>query len=132
MRKLTILVEAFALAAIIVTAITINPQWTQTMAVAVQAAEPPQESAMGKIIAFAQAAGTVAVLTIHPQSAKPWSQMILSVVLKDVCCQGPAHCIDPSYFTGVSVTDAIGSWPHPKSSSSCQVTRVPEDVLRGN
>jgi hypothetical protein len=129
MRKLTVLVEAFALAAIIVTAITINPQWTQTMAVAVQAADPPQESAMGKIIAFAQAAGTVAVLTIHPQSAKP---MILSVVLKDVCCQGPAQCIDPSYFTGVSVTDAIGSWPHPKSSSSRQVTRVPEDVLRGN
>jgi hypothetical protein len=29
---------------------------------------------MSKLIAFAQAAGTVAALTIHPQTAKPWPQ----------------------------------------------------------
>ena len=74
MRKLTVLVDAFVLAAIIVTTITINPQWKQTMAASVQIADPIQESAMGKIIAFAQAAGTVALLTVHPQSAKPWPQ----------------------------------------------------------
>jgi hypothetical protein len=30
---------------------------------------PPQRSAMGKITAFALTVGTVAVLTVHPQSA---------------------------------------------------------------
>jgi len=74
LRKLTVLVEAFVLAVIIVTTITINPQWKQTMAASVQIADPIQENAMGKIIAFAQAAGTVALLTVHPQSAKPWPQ----------------------------------------------------------
>jgi len=39
-----------------------------------QAANPPQERLVRKIIAFAQAAGTVAALTIHPQWAKPWPQ----------------------------------------------------------
>ena len=71
MRKLIVLVEAFALAAGIVTIATINPQTGQMMVAASQAANGPQESAMGKIIAFARAAGTVAVLTVHPQLAKP-------------------------------------------------------------
>ena len=70
MRKLIVL-EAFALAAGIVTMVTINPQTGQMMVVASQAANGPQESAMGKIIAFARAAGTVAVLTVHLQLAKP-------------------------------------------------------------
>jgi hypothetical protein len=51
--------------------VTINPQTGQMMVAASQAANGPQDSAMGKIIAFARAAGTVAVLTVHPQSAKP-------------------------------------------------------------
>ena len=46
----------------------------QMIVAASQAANPPQESVMRKISAFAQAAGTVAVLTVHPQSAKPWPQ----------------------------------------------------------
>ena len=71
MRKLIVLVEAFALAAIIVTMATINPQRGQMMVAASRTANGPQESAMGKIIAFARAAGTVAVLTVHPQLAKP-------------------------------------------------------------
>ena len=71
MRKLILLVEAFALAAGIVMVVTINPQRGQMMVAASRAANGPQESALGKIIAFARAAGTVAVLTVHPQSAKP-------------------------------------------------------------
>ncbi len=51
--------------------VTINPQTGQMMVAASQAANGPQNSAMGKIIAFARAAGTVAMLTVHPQSAKP-------------------------------------------------------------
>ena len=39
-----------------------------------QVANGPQQSAIGKIIAFAQAACPVAKLTIHPQSAKPQAQ----------------------------------------------------------
>jgi hypothetical protein len=74
MRKLIVLVEVIALAAIPVTAIAINPQTAQMMVAASQAANPPQERLVRKIIAFAQAAGTVAALTIHPQSAKPWPQ----------------------------------------------------------
>jgi hypothetical protein len=74
MRKVIVLVEVFALAAIPVTAIAINPQTAQMMVAASQAANPPQERLLRKIIAFAQAAGTVAALTIHPQSAKPWPQ----------------------------------------------------------
>ncbi len=74
MRKLIILTEAFALAALAVTAITINAQTGQMMVAASQIANRPQESAIGKIAAFAQAAGTVAVLTVHPQSPKPWPQ----------------------------------------------------------
>jgi ApbE superfamily uncharacterized protein (UPF0280 family) len=74
MRKIIVLVEVFALAAIPVTAIAINPQTAQMMVAASQAANPPQERLLRKIIAFAQAAGTVAALTIHPQSAKPWPQ----------------------------------------------------------
>jgi hypothetical protein len=53
------------------TSLTINPQTGQMMVAASQAANGPQGSAMGKIIAFARAAGTVAVLTVHPQSATP-------------------------------------------------------------
>jgi hypothetical protein len=71
MRKLIVLVEAFALAAVIVTMASINPQRGQMMVAASRAANGPQESAMGKIIAFARAAGTVAVLTVHPLLAKP-------------------------------------------------------------
>ena len=71
MRKLTLLVEAFALAAGIVAMAIINPQTGQMMVGASRAANGPQESAMGKIIAFARAAGTVAVQTVHPQWAKP-------------------------------------------------------------
>jgi ApbE superfamily uncharacterized protein (UPF0280 family) len=74
MRKIIVLVEVFALAAIPVTAIAINPQTAQMMVAASQVANPPQERLMSKLIAFAQAAGTVAALTIHPQSAKPWPQ----------------------------------------------------------
>ena len=71
MRKLIVLVEALALAACIVIVAAVNPQTGQMMVAASQAANGPQDSAMGKIIAFARAAGTVAVLTVHPQSAKP-------------------------------------------------------------
>jgi hypothetical protein len=71
MRKLIVLVEALALAAGIVAVATINPQTGQTIVAASQAANDPQESAIGKIIAFAKASGTVAVLTVNPQSAKP-------------------------------------------------------------
>ena len=74
MRKLVLLVEAFALAAVAVTAITIDPKTSQMMIAASQIVKRPQESAMSKIIAFAQAAGTVVVLTVHPQSPKPWPQ----------------------------------------------------------
>jgi hypothetical protein len=56
-----------ALASGIVTMATINTQTGQMMVAASRAANGPQESAMGKIIAFARAAGTVAVLTVHPQ-----------------------------------------------------------------
>ena len=66
MRKLTLLVEAFALAAGIVAMAIINPQTGQMMVGASRAANGPQERAMGKIMA-----GTVAVLTVHPQWAKP-------------------------------------------------------------
>ena len=65
------LVEALALAAGIVIVAAVNPPTGQMMVAASQAANGPQDSAMGKIIAFARAAGTVAVLTVHPQSAKP-------------------------------------------------------------
>jgi hypothetical protein len=71
MRKLIVLVEGFALAAVIVTMATIDPQRGQMMVAASRAANGPQESVMGKIIAFVQAAGTVAMLTVNPQSAKP-------------------------------------------------------------
>jgi hypothetical protein len=74
MRKLIVLLEAFALAAVTLTAITINPQTAQMIVAASQAANGPQESALRRIIAFAQAAGTVAMLTVHPQSAKPRPQ----------------------------------------------------------
>ena len=71
MRKLILLVEAFALAAGIVMVVTINPQTGQMMVAASQAANGPHESFMSKVIAFAQAAGTVAMLTVNPQTAKP-------------------------------------------------------------
>ena len=71
MKKIIVLVEAFALAAGIVTVAAVNPQTAQMMVAASKAADGPHESAMAKIIAFAQAAGTVAMLTVSPQSAKP-------------------------------------------------------------
>ncbi len=74
MRKLILLVEVFALAAVLVAAVAINPQTVQMMVAASQAANAPQERVMRKIIAFAQAAATVALLTVHPQSAKPRPQ----------------------------------------------------------
>ena len=74
MRKIIVLVEVFALAAAPVTAVAIYPQAEQMMVAASQAANIPQERVMWKIIAFAQAAATVAVLTVHPQSAKPLPQ----------------------------------------------------------
>jgi hypothetical protein len=70
MRKLIVLLEAFALPAVTLTAITINPQTAQMIVAASQAANGPQESTLRRIIAFAQATGTVAMLTVHPQSAK--------------------------------------------------------------
>jgi hypothetical protein len=70
MRKLIALVEALALAACIVAVATINPQTGQMIIAASQAANDPPESAIGKIIAFAKAAGSVAALTVHPQAAK--------------------------------------------------------------
>jgi hypothetical protein len=70
MRKLSVLLEAFALAAVTLTAISINSDTREMMVAASQIANRPQESAIGKVIAFTQAAGTVAVLTVHPQSAK--------------------------------------------------------------
>ena len=71
MRKLIVLLEAFALAAVTLTAISINSHTREMMVAASQIANRSQESAIGKIIAFVQAAATVAVLTVHPQSAKP-------------------------------------------------------------
>ena len=70
MKKLFVLIEAFALAAVTVGVITINPSTMQMMVAASQAANSPQASAMEKIIAFARAAGTVAMLTVSPQSAR--------------------------------------------------------------
>jgi hypothetical protein len=70
MRKLIALVEALALAAGIVTVVAINPQTGEMMVAASQVANGPHASVVQKIIAFAQAASTVAVLTVHPQSAK--------------------------------------------------------------
>ena len=70
MRKLIVLFEALALAGGIVMMITINPQTVQTMVAASQAANGPHASAIEKIISFARAAGTVAVLTVNPQAAK--------------------------------------------------------------
>lgn len=74
MRVLIVLMEAFALAAGIVMVSTINPQTRQVMVAASQAANGPHASVVHKIIAFAQAAGTVAMLTVHTQLAKPQPQ----------------------------------------------------------
>jgi hypothetical protein len=71
MKKLFVLIEAFAFAAVTVGVITINPPTMQTMVAASQAANSLQASAVEEIIAFARAAGTVAMLTVSPQSAKP-------------------------------------------------------------
>jgi hypothetical protein len=74
MRKIIVLVEIFVFAAFPVTVIAINPQTAQMIVVASQAANLSQGRAMRKIIPFTQAAVTVAALTVHPQSAKPWPQ----------------------------------------------------------
>jgi hypothetical protein len=71
MKKLIVLVEALALAAVIVTVVAVNPQTGQMMVAASQAANGPHASAIEKIIAFARAAGNVAMLTVSPQLAKP-------------------------------------------------------------
>ena len=73
-KKLIVLVEGLALAIGIVTVTSINPQTVEMMVAASQAANHPEQSAIGKIIVFAQAVGNVAMLTVHPQSAKPWPQ----------------------------------------------------------
>jgi hypothetical protein len=70
MKKLFVLIEAFAFAAVTVGVITINPPTMQMMVAASQTANSPQASALEKIIAFARAAGTVVMLTVSPQSAK--------------------------------------------------------------
>ena len=74
MRKLIVLVEALALATCIVAVAYINPQTMEMMIAASQAATSPHASAFEKIIAFAQAAGAVAMLTVNPQLTKPWPQ----------------------------------------------------------
>jgi len=74
MRKLIVLVEALALATGIVAVTFINPDTVEMMVAASQAANRPEQSAIGKIIVFVQAVGNVAMLTVHPQSAKPWPQ----------------------------------------------------------
>ncbi len=68
------LVEALALATDIVAVTFFNPDTVEMMVAASQAANRPEQSAIRKIIVFAQAAGNVAMLTVHPQSAKPWPQ----------------------------------------------------------
>ena len=68
------LVEALALATGIVAVTFINPDTVEMMVAASQAANRPEQSAIGKIIVFVQAVGNVANLTVHPQSAKPWPQ----------------------------------------------------------
>jgi hypothetical protein len=70
MRKLIVLIEAFALAICIVAAASVNPQTVEMMVVASQAANQPEQSAIRKIIVFAQAVGNVAMLTVNPQWAK--------------------------------------------------------------
>jgi Flp pilus assembly protein CpaB len=72
MKKLIVLVEALALATCIVAVAFIIPQTTEMMVAASQAANHPEQSAVRKIIVFAQAVGNV--LTVNPQSAKPWPQ----------------------------------------------------------
>jgi hypothetical protein len=74
MRKLIGLIEALALATCIVAVVSINPQTVEMMVAASQAANRPEQSAIGRIIIFAQAVGNVAMLTVNPQSAKPWPQ----------------------------------------------------------
>jgi hypothetical protein len=74
MRRLIVLVEALALAICIVTVVSINPQTMEMIVAASQAANHPQQSAIRKIIVFAQAVGNVAMLTVNPHSAKPSSQ----------------------------------------------------------
>ena len=67
MSKLIVLVEGLALAIyIIVTVAAINPQTGQLMVAESQTANHPEQNAIGKIIAFAQAVGNVAMLTVHP------------------------------------------------------------------
>lgn len=74
MKKLIVLAEALALATCIVAVAFINPQTTEMMVAASQAANQEGQSAIRKMIVFAQAAGNVAMLTVHPQSAKAWPQ----------------------------------------------------------
>ena len=75
MRKtLVVLIEALALAIGIVTVAFINPDTVEKMVAASQAANRPKQSAIGKVIVFVQAVGNVAMLAVHPQSAKPWPQ----------------------------------------------------------
>jgi uncharacterized protein with PQ loop repeat len=72
MRKLIVFIEALGLAAVTVTAIIMNPRTAEMMVAASQAAISPHASAIEKIIAFAQAASAVALLTVNPQLMKPW------------------------------------------------------------
>jgi hydroxypyruvate isomerase len=75
MRKLIVmLLEGLALATGVVTVAAVNPQTTEMMVAASEAANQEGQSAIRKIIVFAQAAGNVAMLTVHPQSATAWPQ----------------------------------------------------------
>jgi hypothetical protein len=72
MKKLNVLVEALALATCIVAVIFINPVTVEMMVAASQAANRPEQSAIRKIVIFAQAVGNVAMLTTNP--ARPWAR----------------------------------------------------------
>jgi hypothetical protein len=61
MRKLIVLVEALALATCIVAVASINPQTVEMVVAASQAANHPEQNAIGKIIVFAQTVGNVAM-----------------------------------------------------------------------
>ena len=73
-KKLIVLIEGLTLAIGIATVTLINPDTVEMMVAASQAANRPEQSAIGKIIVFVRAVGNVAMLTVYPQSAKPFPQ----------------------------------------------------------
>ena len=68
------LFTGLALATGVVTVAAVNPQTVEMMVAASEATNQEGQSAIGKIVVFAQAVGNVAMLTINPQSAKPRPQ----------------------------------------------------------